>query len=263
MINSKRLCSIILTIFFDRNIPISKHKNHLKNCARKQKITLFSIHLHFSTDVSQLFRIYFFLLPCFMVQKEKDCTTSPIVITSTPKTPPPKPRRFQAAIKHRSKDPVCHLEKKHETSSQSVQLRPRKPNNQQLSASQLTINRKSLSESDLLHEIDKSLVLAKGFLFARGRIKCLLALINFFSVSRLVFLSACNLLNSFAHPSTISYIVSPVKSHFISFKLIHIVPVDIFAKRIPPRLSTSASMLPYKDFGRITREIKWSTPNLF
>ncbi|XP_055687267.1 uncharacterized protein LOC129792352 isoform X24 [Lutzomyia longipalpis] len=66
-------------------------------------------------------------------------------------SPPPKPRRFQP----RWKD-----------TKQEVQLRPRKPN-QELSASQLTLNRKSLSESDLLHEIDKSLVLAKGFLFAR------------------------------------------------------------------------------------------------
>lgn len=37
-----------------------------------------------------------------------------------------------------------------------------------LSRSQLKLHRKSLSESDLLHEIDNALVLAKDFLFARG-----------------------------------------------------------------------------------------------
>ncbi|XP_059612596.1 uncharacterized protein LOC132259068 [Phlebotomus argentipes] len=93
-------------------------------------------------------------------QEEEEATTPAIVIIGTPKTPPPKPRRFQAL----PRVSVCHQAKKHDV---QVQLRSRKPTNQQLSASQLTLNRKSLSESDLLHEIDKSLVLAKGFLFAR------------------------------------------------------------------------------------------------
>lgn len=61
--------------------------------------------------------------------------------------------------KHRTKLPqktaTIHRQKKH-------------TNSRNLSSTQLAQHRRSLSESDLLHEIDKCLVLARGFLFARG-----------------------------------------------------------------------------------------------
>lgn len=44
-------------------------------------------------------------------------------------------------------------------------------NNKRHSRSQLAQHRKSLSESDLLHEIDDALVFSRGFLLARGRLR--------------------------------------------------------------------------------------------
>lgn len=60
-------------------------------------------------------------------------------------------------------------------------------NNKRHSRSQLAQHRKSLSESDLLHEIDDALVFSRGFLLARGRLRFFLS----FSFAKQIITRVC------------------------------------------------------------------------
>ncbi|XP_055603740.1 uncharacterized protein LOC129751970 [Uranotaenia lowii] len=106
-------------------------------------------------------------------------TSAPIVLSAPPSSAPPKPARIgsysEAFDCNTSEFVVNRNANSHyftdttDTTSAS-NCHGRHGNQQQQQQHQLQQQRRSFSEADLLHEIDRALVLAKDFLFSRGNV---------------------------------------------------------------------------------------------